>query len=421
MAKTEFQRTWAINWQDGMLVTENHLNGVQDYIDELSRRISSSIGGDYGLVPDDRVEPNHEAILNWRVELVANTLLQVHILSCKAVAPDGSPIFIYPESPNYGVRFSGSKEVPESGKQKYSVLITPKEGKYKEIADPTHEEESGVPLYRIPDYSITIAGSVADQSKRNTLKIGQIIVDNGNASIDERYIPPCTALLCHKRLLDFAKTFTFYLDELEHLSAETTKRLMAKRVPQGIFTLNDPISRVLLLFSRRLAEHITDTIDEFKEHVSLSTPRAMVIFFKSFIRNLVQSLTFASENAQQQLFELWMKYLDSRFIPNDLEKSQDVLLGNPYNHERISLFLEYTNFALSSYINFYRALLGKFWIDDVKAPVAQPKPEPLPQPKPTPPPPQPKPVAPPPKVKKQKTDEPDFLLVDIQKVEEDNY
>lgn len=399
----EFEKTWAVNWQDGMLISEKHLNEAQRYTDDLTRRAVASVTQEYGLVPDDRLNPSPEIILDWQAEMVGSNAVQVQVMSCRALAPDGSLIAVFRQAYDYGMKYVDVKEITDPSKHRYSIFISAKENRFMAIGG--NEDEAGRLAYKIPDYAVTISG--ADSSKQNALKIGQIIVANGEVSVDDRYIPPCTSMSCHKRLTEFAKEFHTALRDLLSLSAECFRRLSNKMAPQGIFSLTDPEAAILLIFSRHMAQRISDTFDDFRDEVSRSSPRRVVIFFKSLFRNVTLSLQLAADNAQQTLFSLWMHHIDSTFVPADFERAMDRLHKMPYSHEHIAPFMGYVFYLLNQFIRFFRILLSKVW----SAQVTEPKPEPpRPQPAPPPEPPKPKPK---PKPKPQPID--DFRLLDVEK------
>lgn len=399
----EFQRTWAVNWQDGMLLTNQHFNDTQRYLDDTVRRALGGVAVEYGLIPDDRLNPSYEVILDWTPEMVKSNAVQVRVMSCRGMAPDGSLIFIYRKAYDLNIKYVGLKEIIDSGRHKYSVFVTAKEDGFIEVGS-ENDESGGWFKYRIPDYEVTIAGT--ETSKQNALKIGQIIVNNNEVAIDDRYIPPCVSMSCHRRLMEYAKEFHTGLRDLLPFSAECYRRLQNRQTPQGVFTMKDPEAAILLVFSRHMAQRIADTFDDFRDEVSRSSPRKVVIFFKSLFRNVDLALKLAGENAKQLLASLWSRHLDSQFLPAEFDQAMDHLHKTAYYHEHIGSSMSYISYLLNQYVIFFRILLSKVWSDQ---PIESVKPPPLPPP-PEPPKPQPKP-----KAKPKPVD--DFLLLDVEKDE----
>jgi len=382
------------------LITEKHFNDTQRYMDDMVRRALGGLTLEYGLIPDDRLAPSYEAILEWTPEMVGSNV-QARVLSCRAIAPDGSLIFIYRDAADHNINYMDIKELADAGKHRYSVFVTVREEGFIEVGNV--DDSSGSRLsYRIPDYKVSIVG--AETSRGNALKIGQLIVSNGQAIIDDRYIPPCVSMSCHKRLMEYSKEFHAGLRDLLPFCAECYRRLQNRQTPQGIFTLKDPEASILLVFSRHMAQRISDTFDDFRDEVSRSSPRRVVIFFKSLFRNVELALNLAGDNAKQILSSLWSHHIDNAFVPAEFDQAMDRLARSPYSPEQIGQFMGYIAYLLNHYVRFYRILLSKVWNEQPVEPV---KPQPLPPPEP------PKPV-PKPKAKPKAAVD-DFLLLDVEK------
>jgi len=91
---TRFQDFWAVNWQDGMLVSSEHMTRDQSYFENIAKRTLRTLMIDYGLAWDP-AEPTPETSLTWAARMVDTHIVEVEVTSCRAVTQDGSYIGIY--------------------------------------------------------------------------------------------------------------------------------------------------------------------------------------------------------------------------------------------------------------------------------------------------------------------------------------
>jgi hypothetical protein len=369
---SEFKDTWAVNWQDGMLVSAKHFVDQQRYTDNLAKRLLGAISLDYGLVLDP-LDPTPETSLSWRVEQPSERRLEVYLTSCRAIAPDGRLIAIYEEAESYNIAYFAAREIAANQPEKYSVYIEPT-GKFVPLGIEEGGEDPPRLLYRIPEYKVRIVATTLEPVQ--ALRVGRIVVADGEAQPDPRYIPPCTSMLVHPRLIEYRKQFYQYLKNLELRSAQCFTHLVNQRVPLGVFNGSDPEARVLSIFSRHFANKIAETIDSFRDDVSQSSPRQVVIYFKSLFRAFNFYLTIAGEHARQRLYELWVKHCDANFKPAEFDETMERFLQRRFSQENIAYFVDRISWLLIHLDNFFRLLLAKSWGADAPRPRARtPQPE----------------------------------------------
>ncbi|MBN1552837.1 hypothetical protein JW979_15290, partial [bacterium] len=130
MAK--FQDNWAVNWQDGMLVNAEHLTMSQQYLENTARRTLRILMKDYGLAWDP-AEPSCDVSLSWEAHMIDKDIVQVEIMSCRAVTQDGTYIAIFKDTGDKAPKYIARKQVPIDSSSKFSVYIVASHNKYHEI------------------------------------------------------------------------------------------------------------------------------------------------------------------------------------------------------------------------------------------------------------------------------------------------
>ena len=81
---------YSVNWQDGMLITQQHLKDQEKYFEELARWYALDVGDHYGLI---RKSFSGQPALSLNLSLSGNRL-QVEVVRCQALTPDGNVIEI---------------------------------------------------------------------------------------------------------------------------------------------------------------------------------------------------------------------------------------------------------------------------------------------------------------------------------------
>ncbi|MEW5992961.1 MAG: hypothetical protein AB1744_01010, partial [Candidatus Zixiibacteriota bacterium] len=81
---------YSVNWQDGMLLTQQHLKDQEKYFEELTRWYAIDVGDQYGLV---RKNFSGKPALMLNLSLSGNRV-SVEVVRCQAVTADGGVIEI---------------------------------------------------------------------------------------------------------------------------------------------------------------------------------------------------------------------------------------------------------------------------------------------------------------------------------------
>ena len=137
---------YSVNWQDGMLITQRHLQDQENYFEELARWYVLNIGDRHGLI---RKSFSGHPALSLNLSMSGNRL-RVEVVRCQALTPDGGVIEIN-ENNQTAVHAEG-----EVSGNKVPVYIGIDATARKQVGDPEpHEDLPRLP-YLTGHYVLTL-------------------------------------------------------------------------------------------------------------------------------------------------------------------------------------------------------------------------------------------------------------------------
>jgi len=261
---------YSVNWQDGMLVTQQHLRDQEKYFESLIRWQAMHVGDFYGLVKKSR---------SGKPALSLNLLLSGHRLTvevdrCQAITPDGHYIEVTESSEK---KVKSSADVSEGI---VPVFIGVEDGRKAQVGNPDPGEE----IPRIPflsyDYVVHV-GEKPNLSEGQYIKIAELKVGEGEATLSEGYYPPCVSLHADERLSQKANEFKNRLEKLIVLSSQAYMSMAAEPASSSQRTslqteFKDTVGHFV--------QHLAASHDQLVSGMNASHPLFLVIHFKRLFR-----------------------------------------------------------------------------------------------------------------------------------------
>ncbi|MFH1374517.1 MAG: hypothetical protein ABII79_12050 [bacterium] len=261
---------YSVNWQDGMLVTQQHLKDQEKYFQELARWHALTADDRYGLV---RKTFSGRPALSLNLSASSNRL-GVEVVRCQALTPDGGVIEI--NESNHG-SVTAEMDV-EQGVVPVFIGIDPTAR--KEVGDPDPADDLPRIPYLVNSYRLAL-GRPPQVPEGSSLQIAQVIVDGSEVTADQNYFPPCLTLAADERLSKKTLDFHNRLEKLLSLSSQAYKAVAAGGVLAGEQTdLQTAFKETIFQF----AYHLSSTLDELVVGRNAQHPLHLVVFFKKLFR-----------------------------------------------------------------------------------------------------------------------------------------
>ncbi|UCD94760.1 MAG: hypothetical protein JSU69_01535 [Candidatus Zixiibacteriota bacterium] len=314
----------SVNWQDGMLITQQHLKDQERYFEELARWHALRVGDNYGLVKKSFSEKPALA-LN---ATVSGNRLMVEIVRCQALTPDGHYIDI-DESSESIVR--GETEITET---LIPVFIGIDTSVKKQVGDPDPSEDVPRIPYQLQTHIASLGGP-PNLPEGQYVQVAGLAVSGSEVSPAEKYYPPCLTLSADERLAQKAVDLRNRVDNLWRLASKAYQTVSASK------SLADYSTSLQLEFRdtvNLILYHLASTLDEFVVGRNAPHPLNLVIYFKKLFRTVIS------------LFDLQpalKDYLNEKFFAKQLNSeirryssAVDSFLSAEYDHRNLGGHIE---------------------------------------------------------------------------------
>ena len=314
-------KNFRVNWTDGMKISKNHFNEIQNYIQELGRDITSFYlnENNYGLLPSRLSKASINVTLN------AHNSISVSIQRLSAITPNGSRIEINDLTLHVEQSFSIEEIINKRMTEAYIVLsINPNKNnafgeQNKEEVPPRLPFINNSFLFKIVDKTeIESAGVSAFQ-----LPIAKIKNVNGNLEINDKYIPPCVNVGANDNLIDFYNYAESFLNQLEINSIRIVKKIRME-------SNKNPIADVIYDFCNQLLTFLGREITTIESEGLSNTPMDIMNTVKSMARVIKNRIDTYHPKQKESLFIYFGEWVDLK--AGDFEKLFINTINLDYSH-----------------------------------------------------------------------------------------
>jgi len=311
-------KLYSVNWQDGMLLTEQHLREQEQYLEELVRWQGLKTGDNYGLVSKSDSSESPLEISFTR----SGDRARVEVLSCQAITPDGSMVEISQRRGNTLV----AERVIDS--DSFPVYVAVDKLRKKEVGDPDPNESVPRMPYLVHDY-VLLLDTPKDRPLSTCVQIAGLDVRGGDIEYATEFFAPCVTIASEVRLQERVKEFHQRLDGLMSLVWQAYRAASPGGADDRSSDLQGKIRDVVL----SMGLHLISSFDSFLVGRNTGHPLSVHIYFKRLFR------TFS---ALLNLEPAVRDYLNERFFTKELNLSLpeftsdvDSFLWTEYNHADI--------------------------------------------------------------------------------------
>ncbi len=260
---------YSVNWQDGMLITQQHLKDQERYFEELVRWSTLDLRDRYGLVR----KSDSEDVLSMSY-LISGNKLHVEITKCQALTPDGHIIAINESNQNM---ITGDITV---GDEPIPVFIGVNPTTKKQVGNPDAREDVPRIPYLVHEYTLAL-GEPPNLPEAMYVPVARFSVTGGEVTLDESYYPPCQTITAHDKLAEKARN---YRNRLESLLALTSRAYLALAAGGAMASERTELQTAFRDTVYNFGYHLAGTLDEFLVTRNAMHPLQLVTFFKKLFR-----------------------------------------------------------------------------------------------------------------------------------------
>jgi hypothetical protein len=307
-------RLYAVNWQDGMLLTQRHFQDQERFLAELARWYAMPSGDGYGLV-----RKGHGAPPALSVNLaVTGDRLTIELIRCQAVTPNG-----------YFVEIDSSRAEPvqtavpaPSGDVPVYLCVTP------DKSVPTGSADPGEDLPRLPYLLAGYALHVGERpiaSEGEVLQIAQLEVRGNEVRLAADYYPPCVNTYADERL---HQKVTDLRNRLESLMSIGSRAYGAVKAGE-----KTELQAALYNVIHDFVSHLAATLDDFVVGPNAGHPHDTFRFFRKLFRTFY-TLLGLHPGVKDFVHEKYFVKQAGMDISQFISMIDNYLLAE-YNHEHI--------------------------------------------------------------------------------------
>ncbi|SHI88120.1 hypothetical protein [Flavobacterium terrae] len=319
-----------VNWVDGMKINKSHFIAMQDHMSDVVR---DALGTqmtplNYGLLPFGN---SGESV---KISLVIDNhkLLRVKVEECHAITPNGCRIDI---SSNNAHMLNLEMPYPEAVYEldydqdmvllaNVSVNLFDK----RPFGDPDPNENP--PRYPnvIPTFNLNL---VPEKNVDNTqggyhLTLGKIIINRTESYLMADYIPPCTSVTSHQKLIDIHTKIDRFFGQLELYSVQISQKINRKNQ-------SNELAIIILDLCQKIITYLGNNINSFRWFTISQPPAYMfdtVIALARIMKNYIDSKSGAGKEELLNYIAEWCG-----ISQGDFEVMFTDLVNVGYNHVQI--------------------------------------------------------------------------------------
>ncbi len=310
---------YSVNWQDGMLLSQQHLRDQERFLEELVRWYGIPNGDAYGLV---RAGSGAEPALMMSTTVTGDRL-RVEITRCQAITPDGYVISVNEAS---GQRLIGSGPAA-GGEQMVYVSITPEQK--TETGDPDPSEDVPRLPHRSYRYDVHIGNEPAVPYGQR-VAVANLIVSGTEVSHSPQYLPPCVTIYADERLHQRTANLRNRLETLLSISNRAYTSLLGGATDvTDSGGLKGDLTRMVYQF----VSYLSSTLDDFLDGRNAGHPIKVITYHKKLFR-VFQTLLNLRPGIRDYMHEKYFVKQQGSDI-SQFTAAIDGFLMSDYKHDRI--------------------------------------------------------------------------------------
>ncbi|WP_158978306.1 hypothetical protein [Cellulophaga sp. L1A9] len=325
------------NWIDGMKISKEHFQNLQDYAENTVKDLTSiRVGKDgFGLLASHLSDHNE-----YTVTIDVHKSLKISIKKLRAITPNGTRVEITNLTPAVKEDVVVEQFADNKLEEGFVLLNVDKEDTVAFGEQNPKEMPPRYP-YTTNRYFFTFV-TANDLEKSglagNQLPIAKIIRENNSLAAATDYIAPSTTLGTSEALIDFYNVAEAFLKMAERSSILIVQKINTKQS-------DNPIADSMHTVVDKLYGYLSQQITYVKWEEYEMHPKKLIEIIVSFSRLFKSSVDVSSPENKEQLFNYFGEWTDLK--GGDYEKIFTNIINIDYNHNDVNQNL----FIINSFMN----------------------------------------------------------------------
>jgi len=259
---------YPILWKDGMLVSSKELSASDSAMFDWIRDSRASLLNEfnYGLFPSEHEEPDNYPYFECTND---GSYCVVRLIACRAITKGGYRIEITSNGINKNIPLKApSLKVSLNEDAVHSIFISVHSfDKFEEAGNELQVTPPGRRFaslcYELSSIKINTQETIPHDGIY-AIKIGELVVESGNARINRAYIPPCAIMHSHPIL---ALEYEYILTEMIEIQNLSKKILLKFRSDR-----KDSTASEILFVVEKLLMFLSSSFTSFKLESRIKAP-----------------------------------------------------------------------------------------------------------------------------------------------------
>lgn len=335
-----------VNWVDGMKIARRHFEQNEFFVHDALRD-AYAVGltnFNYGILP-------LSDSLNVQIVCDYNQQIQVKIISCRAVMPNGSRVELHNSAPL--LLQASLKDIAEkyslqtSLNQQFDVVLSINPFKRVPVGEPIVDEMPPRHPFTRPELQVSIVpvNSLNADDLSNGLIIGRIINKNGEPQPVPDYLPACASV---SSLFPLREWYAAFQNHLNLLETYTIKVFQKTRDKTQRTDLSDSVGGLAETVLKEVAQHRF----AFRWRIPQQAPIYMLEAMMQPVQSVQTFLNCRPVKEKEELLTYLGEWMD--MPPGAFENQLKALLQLDYDHTELAP-------ALAEADAFYKTLATVFY------------------------------------------------------------
>jgi hypothetical protein len=350
-----------VHWVDGMKISRRHFVESDEWVnDALRDRAALGLHAyDFGLLPPYRGgQPSNQLEILERV----THQVEVRLRQCNAITAGGSRIDWQPTEYGRELVFTHTYEggVDDDQPVPYYVLLKVDLFDRMPAGVPDPEETPPRHPYSEPRYQLLVLPASQmnpDDMGLNHLVVGQLFRRHGHFTVNDAYIPPCTAVVSHPALIRYYESFGSMLNEVQLNSFKILEKI-AQRDHSGVLPRN------IRVLCSQLLDFIARTYFDYRNMGYQQPPIYLVSCFSNLAHLFFTALHLHGAKEKEEVLTYFYEWRD--VTPGNFEEVLTKTMDIAYSHYRIQEAMEQVRVFLEVLSALWRKLASLEFIGQRK-------------------------------------------------------
>lgn len=315
-------KNFKINWIDGMKISKEHFQSLQNFAENSVKDAFVTRKGRYGY---GYLASSKGGATDSNIHLDIHKSLKISINELRAITPNGNRIEITKETPDVEDDITVSGIMATKSEKGFLLINLDTENSVAFGEQNPKEVPPRYPFLTNGHFFTFIDAEELEKTglSGSQLPVAKIVKDGTGLWSTTDYIPPCTSLGAHVQLVDFYNQAEGFLKNAERNAITIVQKIKSK-------DNENPIADAMYVAVDKIYAYLAQQITIVKWEQYDMHPKDLLAILVSFARIFKGSVDVSSPENKEQLFNYFGEWTDLK--GGDYEKTFTDIINLKYNH-----------------------------------------------------------------------------------------